>query len=161
MKQAPSADLDRFPSSRSGGGTVRRQAGMILLCLCLALVVTSPEPTGPEAVVFETSLGPVRYPHPTHVQLSRGDCAGCHHPSEPARQSGKVHQREACRHCHKKRAETLEGDPPSFYEVKMEFCRGCHLRVKKRQRTSKAPTDCEQCHDLRNRGRQGRSGSAD
>jgi hypothetical protein len=97
--------------------------------------------SGPEKVLFETTLGPVTLDHARHVQFLNLDCIQCHHRQEK--------ERQRCRTCHKKKSETREGDPPSFYQVKMRLCRGCHLEKNEMEDNAKAPIHCEQCHDIR------------
>ena len=107
-------------------------------------------PRAPKVVVFESSLGPVRFDHAHHVRDLNLECPTCHHPRPgEAKPQPRAERPEACRKCHQERSETAEGDPPSFYDVKMKLCRGCHLDRKTVDRDSRAPTDCEQCHDIR------------
>lgn len=115
------------------------------LALTSLAVGTAPEPVrdnGPEAVVFETPLGPVSFAHGRHRDSLEIECLKCHHGPEGVKSP-------SCRSCHKKKAETGEGDPPSFYKVKMEFCRGCHLEKKENEQACRAPVNCEQCHDMK------------
>ncbi len=124
-----------------------RARGLVLVALALACLAagTASEPVlerGPDTVVFETTLGPVLFAHGRHRDALAIECLKCHHGP------GEVRTR-ACRSCHKKKAETAEGDPSSFYQVKMEFCRACHLGKKEEDRNSRAPVNCEQCHDMK------------
>lgn len=118
---------------------------MVALALAFLAGGAASEPVlerGPDRVVFETTLGPVSFDHGRHRDSLGIECLKCHHG--PAQAASR-----ACRSCHKKKAETAEGDAPSFYQVKMEFCRGCHLEKKENDRLSRAPVNCEQCHDMK------------
>jgi hypothetical protein len=99
------------------------------------------EGRGPKSIVFETRLGSVTFPHDNHGQYVNGDCAKCHHVKD-----GK---NKACRACHKRRPETTEGDPISFYDVKMGFCRDCHREQRAAKEASKAPVLCKECHNVK------------
>lgn len=113
-----------------------------LLFLVPAVAGMTLEDMGPDRILFETKLGPVAFAHSGHAQLLNQGCTGCHHQE-------KKGDRQPCRRCHKKKAETAEGDPPSFYQVKMDFCRGCHLERREGGSSAKAPIHCERCHDIR------------
>jgi len=104
----------------------------------------APEARGPGIVVFETPLGPVSFGHARHGKDLAIECGKCHHPTS----RGKM-ARQPCRDCHKKRAETVDGGPPSFYQVKMELCRGCHVEESQTRERKRAPVACEQCHDIK------------
>lgn len=105
-----------------------------------AVLATEPKP--PDTVIFSTSFGPVTFTHAKHQAFAPQQCATCHHPTA----LGTTY---TCRSCHKRSIETTEGDPPSFSEVKMKFCRGCHARKKDEDQASKAPVACEGCHEVR------------
>ncbi len=102
----------------------------------------STEINPPETVIFSTRFGPVTFLHAKHQAFAPQQCATCHHQTA----QGTTH---ACRSCHKGSTETKEGDPLSFSEVKMKFCRGCHARRKDEDQTSKAPVACEECHRVK------------
>ncbi|MEW6439674.1 MAG: cytochrome c3 family protein [bacterium] len=118
---------------------------LVLLGLIAAWPCSAPNVRGPETVQFESPLGPVSFGHARHGQELAVDCRKCHHQETPAGQA-----MQPCRLCHRSRAETVEGGPPSFYQVKMEFCRGCHREEnERRRRTEQAPVSCEQCHQIK------------
>lgn len=108
-----------------------------------AVLATEPKP--PDTVVFSTSFGPVTFTHAKHQAFSPQQCVTCHHPTA----QGATY---TCRSCHKRSIETTEGDPQSFSEVKMKFCRGCHARRKDEDQTSRAPVACEGCHEVQAAG---------
>lgn len=97
---------------------------------------------GPKSIVFQTRLGSVTFFHNTHQGYLRNECARCHHVKGEK-------EKQACRHCHKRKTETAEGDPLSFYDVKMAFCRGCHREKRAVDRASKAPVFCKECHNVK------------
>lgn len=112
-----------------------------MLVLAGVKVVTATEPNPPDTVIFSTTFGPVPFTHDKHQAFVPQQCATCHHPTA----QGTTY---TCRTCHKRSIETKEGDPPSFSEVKMKFCRGCHVRRKEGDQTAKAPVACEGCHEV-------------
>lgn len=124
-----------------------RAREILAAALAIALLAAGPAPdpardSGPESVVFDTPLGPVSFAHERHRDSLGIECLKCHHGPEGVKAP-------SCRSCHKKKAETGEGDPRSFYQVKMEFCRGCHLERKENEQSTRAPVNCEQCHDMK------------
>jgi hypothetical protein len=124
--------------------TARLLTGALILTLCFSCCrFTSPvvKNTGPEVITLEADLGPVLFQHRKHQQHAGENCIVCHH-----RGSGKT---PACRSCHKKRADTKEGDPAAFYAVKMDLCRGCHQKAREDETSRTAPVDCNKCHDTK------------
>ncbi len=99
---------------------------------------------GPETLRFETDLGPATMNHRMHQNAWTANCSVCHHIREKGR-------KKPCRECHKGRAEAeeREGGAPSYFEVKMRLCRGCHLKRREADSASKAPIHCEECHDIK------------
>jgi hypothetical protein len=119
---------------------------VILLAVCMLLSckhckeLAAPEQT-PELIVFTAELGPVSFPHKRHRQLLQNNCTQCHH-------RGSEKDRH-CRTCHKRKIETKEGDPASFFDVKMNFCRGCHQQLRDNETSARAPVHCTECHDVK------------
>jgi len=111
-------------------------AGLLLTFL---LAVFRREDKGPEDIVFETEMGPVVFWHARHQ--GRLDCAVCHHLVGAT-------EKQPCRDCHKKKAARSREDPVSFFDVKIYFCRGCHLDKREDDRTARAPIYCKECHDI-------------
>ncbi len=95
----------------------------------------------PAIITFEADLGPVTFYHTKHQQYLKENCVLCHHKNKE-----NIY---ACRKCHKKKKDTVEGDPISFYDVKMNLCRGCHQRYLEQDTSSKAPIHCNECHDVK------------
>lgn len=115
---------------------------MILLGLLLLPLRLFADGEDPESIVFQTSLGSVTFFHNKHERYLKNDCAKCHHVQGEKK-------KQACRHCHKRKTETAEEDPPSFYDVKMAFCRGCHREKRAARKASKAPVFCKECHNVK------------
>ncbi len=117
-----------------------------LVCLLITFACASFSPRGkekvPESIVFETSLGSVTFDHVTHREYTKNWCATCHHTRDPG-------ERQRCRTCHKGKIATDEDDPPSFWDVKMNLCRGCHRERNAAGGESNAPVDCMQCHSIK------------
>ena len=105
---------------------------------CRELATPSP---APEIIVFTAELGPVYFPHTKHQHQLLNNCAQCHHKG-----SEKDHR---CRNCHKRKIETKEGDPVSFFDVKMKLCRGCHQQLRDNEKSRTAPIHCTECHDVK------------
>ena len=105
---------------------------------CIKLVSIEP---GPALITFTAELGPVAIPHRSHQQQLKNSCMQCHHKG-----SEKDHH---CRHCHKRKIETKEGDPVAFFDVKMNVCRGCHQQLRDNETSTKAPIHCTECHDVK------------
>jgi len=97
---------------------------------------------GTKRIIYDTSLGPVTFYHDKHVEHTNNDCIKCHHVKDGE-------EKQSCRPCHKKKSETAAGDPLSFYDVKMKFCRGCHREIRSDNPKSIAPTLCRECHDVK------------
>jgi len=95
-----------------------------------------------QTIIFEASLGPVTFLHDKHQEITNNDCSICHHLKD---EKGK----QACRQCHKRKNETFEDDPLSFYDVKMQFCRNCHRGKNSQVENPKAPVSCRDCHDVK------------
>jgi hypothetical protein len=96
----------------------------------------------PNAIIYNASLGPVFFLHDKHLEITSNNCDLCHHLKEAER-------KKACRDCHKKKADMVEGDPISFFDVKMNFCRGCHTKARAASQKSPAPTACSECHQVK------------
>jgi hypothetical protein len=114
----------------------------VVLAVLFAPVVLWAAGKGSTFIFFQTSLGSVTFLHNNHGKYVKGDCAVCHHIKSEKK-------KEACRNCHKRKTETLEGDPLSFYDVKMSLCRGCHREKRAANKASKAPVFCEECHNVK------------
>ncbi len=114
----------------------------MVLGFILLPVTLRAEGVGPELMVFKTRLGSVTFLHHNHGEYVNGECAKCHHTTAQSNQ-------QACRNCHKSKPETLEGDPVSFYDVKMGLCRDCHREKRAAGEASKAPVLCEECHNVK------------
>jgi cytochrome c553 len=100
------------------------------------------EAEGPKSIVFQTKLGSVTFLHDNHQERLSNDCVKCHHVKGEKK-------KQACRNCHKRKLETVVGDPLSFYDVKMELCRGCHREKRAANKASKAPVFCKDCHNVK------------
>jgi Class III cytochrome C family len=126
-----------------------------LSILSLLLLASGPAPEGPDTIRFETDIGPAFLNHREHQRRFRDDCSICHHQAEAGR-------RRACSLCHKGRLEApgKEG-APSYFTVKMNLCRGCHLAKRESGMAPKAPIHCQECHDMRAKARQEGSGVRD
>ena len=97
--------------------------------------------SGSEIIMFAAELGPVTFPHRNHQQHLKNGCVQCHHKG-----SEKDHH---CRHCHKRKIETKEGDAVAFFDVKMNLCRGCHQQLRDNETSTRAPIHCTECHDVK------------
>jgi len=106
-------------------------------------VTTDVTAKGPEIVVFPANLGSVSFDHRMHQDQLEGKCDHCHHPLA----ANSLRQR--CRDCHKRKAETTDNDPASFYDIKMSLCRGCHREKLNVDKTSIAPVNCKGCHNVK------------
>ncbi len=114
-----------------------------LSLLSLFLLASGPAVEGPDAIRFETDIGPATLDHRGHQRWLNEDCSVCHHQEEEGR-------KKACRTCHKGRIEAEErGGAPAYFDVKMKLCRGCHLERREKDKASKAPIHCSECHDIR------------
>jgi len=112
-----------------------------LLFSCKHCASPAAREPGPELITFTAELGPVVFPHRSHQQQLKNSCVQCHHTG-----SEKDHH---CRHCHKRKIETKEGDPIAFFDVKMNLCRGCHQQLRDNESSTKAPIHCTECHDVK------------
>jgi hypothetical protein len=106
---------------------------------------------GPVTIRFETDIGPATLDHRGHQRRLNHDCSVCHHQEDKP-------VREACRGCHKLGLEAHEGGPPSYFDVKMKLCRGCHLSRREEDKASRAPIGCSECHDIRAKAKEQGSG---
>ncbi len=106
-------------------------------------VTTDVTAKGPEIVIFPANLGSVSFGHRMHQDQLEGKCDHCHHPLA----ANSLRQR--CRDCHKRKAETTDNDPASFYDIKMSLCRGCHREKLNVDKTSIAPVNCKGCHNVK------------
>ncbi len=114
-------------------------ANLVLSCkMCTYPAVNDP---GPKRIIFFAELGPVSFPHRSHQQSLKTTCVQCHH----AGSESDYH----CRHCHKRKIDTGEGDPNSFFDVKMQLCRGCHQQLRDNENSQRAPIHCTECHDVK------------
>jgi hypothetical protein len=120
---------------------MRSQLGWVTF-LSLLILAAETVPEGPGTIRFETDIGPATLDHRGHQKRLNHDCAVCHHQEERG-------GRKPCGSCHKLRLEVEEGGPPSYFDVKMKLCRGCHLEEREKDRASKAPIECSECHDIR------------
>ena len=114
----------------------------ILLIFFLCSLTLGEQNKGPETILFSSILGSVRFYHHKHRTLISNDCLKCHHLKDE-------NKKQACRDCHKGKNETTTGDPPSFYHVKMNLCRGCHREKRNADRKAKAPVNCRECHNVK------------
>jgi ribosomal protein L40E len=105
---------------------------------CRELTAQQPAPT---IIICSAELGPVSFPHISHQQYLKNNCVPCHHAG-----SENDHH---CRHCHKRKLETKEGDPRAFFDVKMNLCRGCHQQLRDNETSARAPIHCTECHDVK------------
>ncbi|MCX5903226.1 MAG: cytochrome c3 family protein [Proteobacteria bacterium] len=112
-----------------------------LFCSCSFFCRPAKIRTGPEVITFEADLGPVLFQHRKHQHELKQNCVICHHKG-----SEKTH---ACRSCHKKKKDTVEGDPICFFDVKMSLCRDCHQKERDQETSKKAPIHCNECHDTK------------
>ncbi|HOC39188.1 MAG TPA: cytochrome c3 family protein [Thermodesulfobacteriota bacterium] len=108
---------------------------------CGLFAIAAAKADFPASIHFESDLGPVTFTHEQHIRKLANDCSVCHH-------EGSGHY-QACRQCHNKKRDTAEDDPLPFYDVKMQFCRGCHVTEKEKDSGSAAPVGCSDCHDIR------------
>jgi hypothetical protein len=118
--------------------------GVFFICLffsCSLFNRTAKINTGPEVMTFAADLGPVLFNHRRHQKNLKQDCAICHHKGSE--------KNKACRSCHKKKKNTLEGDPICFFDVKLSLCRGCHQRERDQEISKTAPIHCSECHDTK------------
>jgi hypothetical protein len=112
-----------------------------LFLSCTYCIKPSSIEPGPEIITFEAELGPVTFPHRRHQQQLKNSCVQCHHKGSE--------KDNHCRHCHKRKIETKEGEPVSFFDVKMKLCRGCHQQLRDNEMSTKAPIHCTECHDVK------------
>jgi hypothetical protein len=118
--------------------------GLLAACVffsCQFLKNSFKKDHGPEIVTFEADLGPVTFYHKKHQLLLHDACVMCHHKGSEKTPS--------CRTCHKKKKDTVEGDPRCFFDVKMSLCRGCHQKERDQETSLKAPIHCSECHDTK------------
>jgi hypothetical protein len=123
----------------AGPMVISLAACLLLSCKqCRELAAQRP---APNIIIFAAELGQVSFPHISHQQYVKNNCAVCHHEG-----SEKDHR---CRNCHKRKVETKEGDPRAFFDVKMNLCRGCHQKLRDNETSTKAPIHCTECHDVK------------
>ena len=120
---------------------MRAQPGWVTF-LSLLFLASATALEGPVTIRFETDVGPATLEHRGHQKRLNHDCSVCHHQEEQG-------VRKACSGCHKLRLEAEEGGPPSYFDVKMKLCRGCHLERREKDRASTAPIGCAECHDIK------------
>jgi predicted transposase YbfD/YdcC len=119
---------------------------LVLLSACLLFSCkhcreSAIQEPGPERLIFTAELGPVSFPHRSHLQQIKNGCIQCHHKG-----SETDHH---CRNCHKRKIETKEGDAVAFFDVKMNLCRGCHQQLRDNETSARAPIHCNECHDVK------------
>ena len=123
------------------GSKVKKKMGFLIFLTIFTFSQTSCA-EDPDMIIFETKYGPVTFFHNRHKVYVCDDCTICHHMKRK-----KI--RQACRNCHKKKLETREENPPSFYDIKMKLCRGCHRAKRDESEGQKAPVNCEECHNTK------------
>ena len=83
------------------------------------------------------------------VDLKAGDpadpCIGCH--SEPGRIPGEV--KKQMREQNLSREERQVREREYHAEALHDKCRGCHRKVRKKNRSTSAPTTCLKCHTIK------------
>lgn len=82
----------------------------------------------------EAKLAPVIFPHTSHVEKNKIECAVCHHkdPKEP----------KACIKCHNEKE--AKGKAPMTKDAFHNRCQPCHRE--NLEKGLKAPTKCNECH---------------
>ena len=85
--------------------------------------------------------------HKKHAEDYKIACADCHHHYEGDKNVWKEGDKvQKCDECHvtpkKNKGKTL-----SMYNAFHKNCRDCHKDEKKKNKKTKAPTKCAQCHD--------------
>lgn len=117
-------------------GLVSRSLLFCLLLLFLAspVVYAADYPKEPVTIKVEgAKMAPVTFPHATHVDKLKIDCAKCHHKDA---QSPK-----ACTTCH---GATEKGGAPSVKDALHARCQTCHKEAA--AKGTPAPTKCNECH---------------
>lgn len=104
----------------------------------------TPEPQGPDTVVFNASRGKVTFAHGAHAKAN--DCGNCHHASKPEKASTSARQK--CGDCH-----TTPATEPMKTTLKAAFhntaagegtCFDCHKKQAAAGKT--VPSACGDCH---------------
>ena len=89
----------------------------------------------------------VSFTHKNHAVDHKIACTDCHHHYEGGKNIWKEGDKvQHCSECHvtpkKNKGKTL-----SLYNAFHKNCRDCHKDEKKKNRKTKAPTKCSDCHD--------------
>ena len=93
----------------------------------------------PKDGITWTGKGTVTFNHSKHTA---DGCKKCHHKAKDGKAEIK------CGECHKKKKDTVEGDPIPSKKAFHKQCKGCHKKVVKKDETKKGvvPVTCKECH---------------
>ena len=113
---------------------------------CLAIIaflvistVAIAEKTPPETVTLQMEggkFGVVPFPHKTHVDAEKIDCAKCHHKDKDPKAP------EKCMTCHL--AKEVKDNAPLAKDAYHKNCQTCHKE--EAAKGKKAPVKCNECH---------------
>lgn len=111
----------------------------MLFCLLLTFLVSpvvyaADYPKEPVTIKVEgAKMAPVTFPHATHVEKLKIDCAKCHHKD--------AQNPKACTTCH---GATAKDNTPSAKDAFHTRCQTCHKEMA--AKGTPAPTKCNECH---------------
>lgn len=107
---------------------------LTLLFLAAPVVYAADYPKEPVTIKLEgAKMPPVTFPHSTHVEKLKIDCAKCHHKDAQAP--------KACTTCH---GATAKDSTPAAKDAFHTRCQTCHKEMA--AKGTPAPTKCNECH---------------
>ncbi len=113
----------------------------------------------PDVITIKSSIyehprkSPVEFTHKKHAEDYKIACAECHHVYKDGKNVWKEGDPvQKCEECHNDpTTKGLKKLPPEQQKKNLELafhnnCVGCHKKLKKENKETKAPTTCKQCH---------------
>lgn len=113
----------------------------------------------PDVITINSSIyqqhtkGLVQFTHKKHAEDYKIACTDCHHVYKDGKNVWKEGDpAEKCEKCHTD--ATIKGEkklPPEQQKLNLKLafhnnCVGCHKKLKKENKETKAPTTCSKCH---------------
>lgn len=110
------------------------------------LAQETPEPQGPDTVLYQPPRGDVTFTHAKHAKLT--ECVSCHHESKPEQPRKATNAKEKCSSCHTTpAAEPMKTTLRRAYHDtanKAGICYDCHN--KEVAAGKPVPVACNDCH---------------
>ncbi len=113
----------------------------------------------PDVITIKSSIyekhrkSPVEFTHKKHAEDYKIACTECHHVYKDGKNVWKEGDPvQKCEECHNDpTTKGLKKLPPEQQKRNLELafhnnCVGCHKKLKKENKDTKAPTTCKQCH---------------